>query len=152
MRAHELISELFEPETAFPFEWEFFGTTIVAVAHDRQGRELNITFADWNNGMVDIDFDRGGSIGITGDGDAHRVMATVLSVILQYINMRSPDYAIFSSAEPSRTRMYASIVRRLSAKYGYQQITMDQLPPAISASEVHNSTSGSHKVFLLKRI
>lgn len=58
----------------------------------------------------DIDFD---AFGIMKTGDAFRVFATVAAVLKQFITDRAPEKLDFSSAEPSRTKLYNSLFTRL---------------------------------------
>lgn len=150
-----LLRELFEPSTAFDIEWQ---TDYApddqghAIAYDRQGRSIDITFTVWGKGMVDIEFSRGGRTGITGASDANRVLATVLEAIRVYTTQMYPaPYLLFSSSEPSRTRAYAAIVRRLATQMGYTAIDRRDLPPGLWTGEMDDVVRGATHTFILKR-
>lgn len=131
MRAHEFITEVFEPKTAFELEWDesFAPDELHALALDRQGRTINISFVPISGDAVDIEFTRGGSHDITGRGDAERVFGTVLQAIQIYLaRYRQPDFVLFSGKETSRNKLYLRLVARYAARFGYQVIAQNQLP------------------------
>lgn len=130
MRAQEF-TEVFEPKTAFELEWDetFAPDELHALAYDRQGRTINISFVPVGEGAIDIEFTRGGSHDITGRGDAERVFGTVLQAIQIYLaQYQQPAYILFSGKETSRNKLYLRLVARYASKFGYQEITQDQLP------------------------
>lgn len=135
MRASEFLTELFDPRTAFPLEWDdsFAPTELHANAHDRQGRTINISFVpfhlsdDWQ--AVDIEFTRGGSHDVTGRGDAERVFATVIEAIKVYLSKyNQPLFILFSGKEQSRFKLYSRMIARFASQFGYQVVPYEQLP------------------------
>ena len=149
------IREIFEPETAFDIEWlNDYAPDIQsqAIAYDRQGRIIDITFTVWGKGMVDIEFNRNKKIGITGEGDANRMLATVIEAIRVYTTqMYAAPYLLFSSSEPSRTRAYTAIVRRLATQFGYTPIDKKDLPPGTWSGELDDVIRGATHTFILQR-
>ena len=149
------IREIFEPETAFDIEWQNYYAPDIqsqAIAYDRQGRNIDITFTVWGKGMVDIEFSRGGRTNITGASDAHRVLATVIEAIRVYVTqMYAAPYLLFSSSEPSRTRAYSAIVRRLATQFGYTPIDKKDLPPGTWTGELDDVVRGATHSFILQR-
>ena len=149
------IREIFEPETAFDIEWQNYYPPDIqsqAIAYDRQGRIIDITFTVWGKDGVDIEFYRNRRIGITGEGDAQRMLATVIEAIRVYTTqMYAAPYLLFSSSEPSRTRAYTAIVRRLATQFGYTPIDKKDLPPGTWSSELDHVVRGARRTFILQR-
>jgi hypothetical protein len=82
----------------------------------------------WN-----VEFFRNNSQEVTGEGDAQRVFATVLSAIQKFIKKYKPNKVIFSASkevEPgqnaqSRARLYDSLVQRYSKAWGFRAFRAD---------------------------
>lgn len=53
----------------------------------------------------------------TGRGDAPRIFATIISAIKKFTTEKKPDYLFFTSLEPSRTKLYNTMVRMLGTSY-----------------------------------
>ena len=71
---------------------------------------------DW-----EISFQRNGEQSVTGEGDALRIMATVMNVIAQFIKMENPKYMNLSAAKDKknpkkglqgRERLYARLIKK----------------------------------------
>ena len=66
---------------------------------------------------------------VTGEGDAQRIFATVLSAIQQFIKKKHPDRVRFSADKEgdddddqygqSRTKLYNHLVQRYANSWGY---------------------------------
>jgi hypothetical protein len=151
MRAIEFLTELFEPETALPLEWERISGTkpnkdaLYATAYDSDGRTITIGFIPMPNGIVDISFSRGGSMDITGKGDAAQIFTTVLDAINRYVKAEHPGWISFSASEPSRAKLYQHMVRRLSG--AYELLRPDQYP---ADGDLENAQIGAGTFFLLR--
>lgn len=148
---NQTIAELFEPQSAFELEWDTSSgpREIHAEAYDRQGRSITISFvpSGGNLDVVDIEFTRGGSHGITGKGDASMVLGTVLSAITTYLNKHHrPDYITFLGKEGSRRGVYQALVSRMGTSLGYEPVDMKNLPPEFG-DDFFLSSDG---VFLLR--
>lgn len=156
MRAAQFITELFEPETALPLEWERMPghrvggvkikDALYATASDRDGRTIAISFVPMANGIVDISFNRGGSMDITGKGAAVQIFATVVDAINRYIKAEQPGWISFSASEPSRAKLYQHMVRRLSGQY--ELLRPDQYP---ASEDLENAQIGAGTFFLLRQ-
>ena len=151
MRAHEIVTELFDPKTSFPLTWSewYVGTSEAhAEAHDADGRVIDISFVPTGNGgVIEIVFKRGGSYDMTGRGDAARVLATVVNAISIYLQKYKPPYIAFSAKSTGgRASAYAAMVKRLAR--GYKLLTPEEYP-----EEVTNFLDflGSDQPFILAR-
>lgn len=51
--------------------------------------------------------------GVTGSGDAFKVLATVVEIIKKYVDEHHPATIFFSAKEPSRVKLYDSILKKL---------------------------------------
>lgn len=72
-----------------------------------------------------------GSTDITGDGDAYRIFATVMSIMVRFIEEVSPDVIRFSASKlhdegnrgwkevESRVKLYDRMIKTFAIKYGY---------------------------------
>lgn len=133
------INEVFDTEKAFPIEsWYEDDETYanVAVAHDSNGRDIEVIFTPLHEKInaIDFDFTRGGTFEKTGEGDAGKVFATVLNAFNGYLkNINVPDYILFASKGGSRTSAYQAMIRRFASKFGYKQISYNELPDEIAS-------------------
>jgi hypothetical protein len=110
----------------YPFKWEKgeFGD-LDALAQLDDGSYLSIMFnklrapSSWM-----VEFYRNNSQEVTGEGDAHRVFATVLKAIGEFITKAKPKNITFSSvkeADPKGTRakLYDRLVQKYAGSLGY---------------------------------
>ncbi len=82
----------------------------------------------WN-----VEFYRNNSQEVTGEGDAQRVFATVLSAIQTFIKKYKPNKVIFSASKEveqgqnaqSRARLYDSLVQRYARAWGFKAFRAD---------------------------
>jgi hypothetical protein len=82
----------------------------------------------WN-----VEFYRNNSQEVTGEGDAQRVFATVLSAIQKFIKKYKPNKVIFSASKEveqgqnaqSRARLYDSLVQRYARAWGFRAFRAD---------------------------
>ncbi len=74
----------------------------------------------------EIDFVRGGEVRRTGEGNASRVFATVLSAIRHFVGTHPADVLSFTAAKESgsesRVRLYSSLVKRFASEMGYELV------------------------------
>jgi len=92
---------------------------------------------------------------MTGQGDAPRIIATVLKVIGEFLQGWKPRWLYFTSGhdEPGRTKLYRAVVNRLASQAGLEYITdMDdpRIPEPIRASLIGTSWRSLDIGFLLK--
>ena len=110
---------------------------ITATTKLPDGEKLEVQFDLSYNGKSSyckVIFFRGGTIRITGEGDAQRIFATVVSAINEFLSkFMQPDEIVFSAnkdVDPgdnpmSRTKLYNRMVQRFAGSYGYNVETKD---------------------------
>jgi hypothetical protein len=131
----------------YPFTWEDseYGDTD-ALAHLPDGSNLSIMFnrqtGDEGEEAVQVEFYRNNSQEVTGEGDAQRVFATVITAMQRYIKQHNPAKLTFSASklldptiyyepdEPqpnpeSRAKLYDRLIQRYSRAWGYRAFRAD---------------------------
>jgi GNAT superfamily N-acetyltransferase len=132
MRAQEFITEAFNQP---------YATDLEKSEHDDydslvqlpDGSHLSVMFNNQGDGEYQVEFWRGPSQGVTGEGDAQRIFATVLSTIQRFIKEHNPWRLTFSATkdvEPgqnseSRAKLYNRLVDRYAAAWGYDAYNED---------------------------
>ena len=144
MKANEIITELLDPETAFPIKWDkqFAGHgEFHAFAQDKDGREIGISFTPVGDdgSATEVVFTRGGTHEMTGKGDAARVMATVIKAIKIFVEKYKPQYLVFTA--------YTAMIRRAAA--GYQLLGPEEYPSELDS---YFEFIGSDQPFVLERM
>ena len=117
----------------YPLTWEKNEYDDVdALAKLPDGSPLSIMFnKDQDNDgeeIVQVEFYRNNSQEVTGEGDAMRVFATVLTAIQQYVENYKPAKLFFSASKQveqgqnaeSRAKLYDRLVQRYSKSWGYR--------------------------------
>jgi len=145
MRINDIIVEGFDQP--YPLKWEQsdYGD-VDALARLPDGSPLSIMFNrqtdDNSNEAVQVEFYRNNSQEVTGEGDAQRIFATVLSAIQEYIKKYQPLRLTFSASkevdpivyyepdEPqpnpeSRAKLYDRLVQRYARTWGYKAFRAD---------------------------
>lgn len=145
MRINDIIVEGFDQP--YPLKWEQsdYGD-VDALARLPDGSPLSIMFNrqanDDGEEAVQVEFYRNNSQEVTGEGDAQRIFATVLSAIQQYIKEYQPIRLTFSASkeidptvyyepdEPqpnpeSRAKLYDRLVQRYARTWGYRAFRAD---------------------------
>ena len=137
MKINDIITELFDPKTAFPLTWdEQFADQgeAHADAYDADGRTISISFSPASSGgieVTEVSFTRGGSYDLTGKGDAARVMSTVINAISIYLQKYKPPYLVFSAKSTGgRASAYAAMIKRLAR--GYKLLSPAEYPASIN--------------------
>jgi GNAT superfamily N-acetyltransferase len=133
MKITEIITVAFDKPYAFNWSRGDHGDYDVLVKLP-DGSPLNIAFNREGDDGWHVAFDRGHSQEITGEGDAQRIFATVLTSIQQFILKEEPDRLYFSASkdvEPgqnptSRARLYERMVRRYANSLGYDVVVDDR--------------------------
>ena len=136
MRATEFITEAFN--APYPMTWEHNeGESHDALVKLPDGTNLSVMFskeyADYGEEEWTVEFWRNNNQDVTGEGDAQRIFATVLSAIQQFIEMEEPEHIRFSAAKQtgdmapnaSRTNLYNKLVKRYANSWGYRVETSD---------------------------
>jgi hypothetical protein len=149
MRYTELVTELYNANAAFELEWnDTFGPEErSARARDSRGGYIDIKFVPVANGIVEVEFSRNDSYDVTGEGEASRVLATVLEAFRDYLRGYQPKILIFASKGQSRTKLYQSLINRFASSVGYQQFDINKLKPE---TREKISMSGSDVMVLRK--
>ena len=96
------------------------------------GSHLSVMFNNQGDDEYQVEFWRGPSQGVTGEGDAQRIFATVLSTIQRFIKEHNPWRLTFSATkdvEPgqnseSRAKLYNRLVDRYAAAWGMMPLLM----------------------------
>jgi hypothetical protein len=94
------------------------------------GTGLEIAFLDQQHNSWMVDFFRDNSTEITGEGDAYRVFATVLTAIREFIVKQQPDKLNFSAEKQddprgSRASLYDRMIQRYISGTGYALTRQD---------------------------
>ena len=115
------INELFSKE--YPITWDR------SRAHFKtaNGRPGVVAFEadnpdEGDYSLVDVEFSVQDEFGVTGQGDASSIFATVFTAIKDYIATHKPDFITFNAKEPSRQKLYSRMITRLP---GYQEVHVD---------------------------
>ena len=131
----------------YPIKWEKSEHgDYDALATLGDGTYLSIMFNNEGDDEYQIEFHRNNSQAVTGEGDAQRVFATVLSAIQQFLKVEQPWKFIFSASkevEPgqnaqSRASLYNRLMQRYAGAWGYDIYHEDH------RSEEHTSELQSH--------
>jgi hypothetical protein len=131
----------------YPIKWEKGEHGDVdALATLSDGTYLSIMFNNQQGTegeeVVQVEFYRSNSQEVTGEGDAQRIFATVLTAIQQYIKKRKPLRLTFAASkqvdptvyyEPdqpqpnpeSRAKLYDRLVQRYAKAWGYRAFRAD---------------------------
>jgi hypothetical protein len=133
MRAREFAAEAFT--APYPMTWEHGDESHDALVKLPDGSNLSIMFSQNYNieGSWQVEFWRNNSQDVTGEGDAQRIFATVLSAIQQFIEQYQPDEIEFSAQKEtnsgdqnlSRSNLYTRLVKRYAASWGYRADVSD---------------------------
>jgi len=111
----EPITEAFDQPYAI--QWTKQNGDWHATADLDDGSELIVLFMDQGDNSWMVEFERDENMEITGEGDAQRVFATVLTAMQQFIAKRKPARLNFSAEKEddptgSRARLYDRMLRR----------------------------------------
>lgn len=115
----------------YPMTWEHGEGSYDALVKLPDGTNLSIMFnQDYGDYGIDewaVEFWRNNSQDVTGEGDAQRIFATVLSAIQHFIQEQHPDRIRFSATKEddsgnpnqSRSSLYTKLVKRYANAWGY---------------------------------
>ena len=90
------------------------------------GTGMEILFTE-HGGIWDMEFYRGGTQDVTGEGDAFRIFATMMEAVRQFIRMEKPGAVSFTATKDvpegqdpeSRAKLYTRMVERFADSLGY---------------------------------
>ena len=132
------VNEAFDkPYKLLRWEKGDFGD-VDAIARLDDGTFLSIMFTkgfsqETKEEAWSVEFYRNNSQEVTGEGDAQRVFATVLSAIQTFIKKYKPNKVFFAANKvddtghdsPSRARLYDSLVQRYAKDWGFKAFRAD---------------------------
>jgi len=135
---HQAVTEAFDqPYKILRWEKGDFGD-VDAIARLDDNTFLSIMFnKGFSQGTKEevwsVEFYRNNSQEVTGEGDAQRVFATVLSAIQTFIKEYTPNKITFSASKEveqgqnteSRARLYDSLVQRYARSWGFRAFRAD---------------------------
>jgi hypothetical protein len=138
MRAQDFIKEAFDkPYKLLRWEKGDYGD-VDAIARLDDNTFLSIMFnkgfdQETKEEAWSVEFYRNNSQEVTGEGDAQRVFATVLSAIQTFIKKYKPNKVYFAANKvddtghdsPSRARLYDSLVQRYARAWGFRAFRAD---------------------------
>jgi len=106
-------------------------------SEDYQEIEVNLDFSD---GRLDVNFTSNESLELTGKGNAGRILATVMEILLKFMKEAEPPSVKFVAAtdSPARARVYEKMVNRYlkGSDYMVDRIKRVKTRPTID-DEVH---------------
>jgi GNAT superfamily N-acetyltransferase len=130
------LSETFDQP--YPLTWEHseYGD-VDALATLDDGTYLSVTFSEREDDHWRVEFYRNNSQQITGQGDAHRVFATVLAAIAEFVKKQQPRGLSFAAVKGdedddsiqdqlSRIKLYDRMVERYARSAGYGVTRVDK--------------------------
>jgi len=122
------VTEAFDQPYAV--EWSKQNGDWHATADLDDGSELIVLFMAQGDNSWMVEFERDENMDITGEGDAPRVFATVLTAMQQFIAKRKPAMLNFSAEKEddptgSRARLYDRMIQRYITGSGYDLTRKD---------------------------
>ena len=152
MKLHEIFSDSSSTDVQIPDKWNFksgkFRAMKVPFGH---GETISIVFDphdSLDSKFVSVEFSRGESYDITNQGEAIKIFNIVLAICSKYIGEVNPDFITFSSNEPSRTKLYRTMVKRLAQKFRYKQVEFSEIPEKLQRDVFYD---GESQIFILQR-
>ena len=130
LKQEQPVTEAFDQP--YKLKWEKSGKDITATTKLDDGGHLGIVFQKGYNQDKEeawsVEFYRNNSQEVTGEGDAQRVFATVLTSIQSFIKKYAPNKVMFAASKEaddgqnsqSRARLYDSLVQRYAKSWGFR--------------------------------
>jgi hypothetical protein len=141
------VTELFDPKQSSELEWEKgVGVTYANGIINIDNKEVNIdiTFANIDDGIINIEFMVGGAFDLTGKGGASQVFATVIEAVKKFVKEHPKVTTFtFTAEEKSRAKMYDTITKRVAKQLGWHVIPYDEM-----AADPKFRTAMSYGAFL----
>jgi hypothetical protein len=141
------INELFDPNEASDLEWQKdLGVTYAQGEVIVGGKpvSIDITFANMDDGIVNIEFMVSGSFELTGKGGVAEVFSTVIEAVKQFVTEHPKiNILTFTAEEQSRARMYDTITKRVAKQLGWHVIPYEEM-----AADPRMKTAMSYGAFL----
>jgi len=158
------LTELFERPFRFDTKWkrELMYGSIVTYEYIMDTKEedntLTVNFGEESENSWTVDFLVGGSVLLTGKGNAARVFATVLDALRRFIREHKPETLTFTASKEelnlsdhsmrtgSRVRAYKALIKRFAPQMGYE----------LGSVEDQNFSVGPHDfdehLFVLRKV
>jgi hypothetical protein len=122
----QLVTETFDQPYKSQWETSEYGD-VDLLTKLPDGTNLSIMFNHEDDDEWQVEFYRNNSQALTGQGDAHRIFATVITAIKKFVKKHKPQLVRFSASrevEPgqssqSRAKLYDRIVERYAHAWGY---------------------------------
>jgi len=114
------LNELFNPNSSYPIETkkiDFRDTEVSATTQD--GRKITCLMRydpRLQIKIMSIDFDVNGQVQLTGQGDATKILTTVVEAVKKQVAQIDPEYLIFL-ADSQHQGIYSAMARRLGGDY-----------------------------------
>jgi hypothetical protein len=127
----EKVNEVLSSRSAFDLKWEAqrLGRDRLDIARAQDSEGTNLAYNFWYKSNYDatvVEFSRGDNwnkqFAVSGAGEQFRVFATLLEAIRQYVANHPVQYIMFSSKEPSRTRLYKALSMKYMPALGYNLV------------------------------
>jgi len=114
------LNELFNPNSSYPIETkkiDFRDTEVSATTQD--GRKITCLMRydpRLQIKIMSIDFNVNGQVQLTGQGDATKILTTVVEAVKKQVAQIDPEYLIFL-ADSQHQGIYSAMARRLGGDY-----------------------------------
>jgi hypothetical protein len=154
--SEQQVTELYEPESSFPLHWYHSNDPReqVARAYDRKKGYIDIKFTPVMplefNDMVEVEFSRNDSYDMTGQGDAARVLGTVLQAFREYLKGYQPKILLFAADGDSRNKVYQNLIKRFATGAGYKQFDTNKLSKKMQEKLTWTRGAGGSIMILTK--
>ena len=142
MRATEFLPELFDPKLAMPLQWEVSPGTVYAYGQVRTKHgdvSIDITFAEMDKGVWNIEFMVGGSFELTGGGGSSQVFATVIAGVKKFLTkVKNVNAITFTAEEKSRAKAYDTIAKRVARDIDWHVVPFEDMQVDPKYAEVRS--------------
>lgn len=153
MRVSEVLNELF----THPYPYKWIGSDQIAFKTEN-GDTIKVDIVKFNDGVLNVSFERNGAYDLTGGGDSFRIMATVIMILTEWIHRVKPPIIMFTSEtdEPSRVQLYQRLTQKLLRNFDYTNISgKGSLLADVNLGKIMNQLFRDYmpekRVFLLAR-
>ena len=128
---NESLNELFDPKQAMPLQWEVESNVVYAygqVKTNHGDAVIDLTFAEMDKGVWNIEFMVGGKFDVTGGGGANQVFATVIAGVKKFLTKVQGVHTItFTAEEKSRARVYDTLAKRVARDIGWHVVPFEDM-------------------------
>ena len=130
-----MLTEAFDKPYKFKKQTLYKGFIVYRFFTD-DGSDVDVLFNEQeisdDESYWSVAFERKGETGVTGEGDAMRIFATVIEVLKDFTKKEKPQELAFSADKPawavdagkgqkgSREKLYKKLVQRYAGRMGYK--------------------------------